>query len=140
MTKEEFYKLEFFNEKKFKKGRGVIALVGDEPTFPCAQRYYEGHPEPIVLTIDEIDFSYNIAYARNKIRMLPQDRYRVVLLYSSEAEKGVEWCVWDGYNSEKIASFLNASDGAKESAEEYATFLNDVQICLREREYAQIFT
>lgn len=135
MTKTEFNTLEPFNEEKFKNGEKVVALYGGEPTFPDSQKYYEGHPEPIVLTVDGKDFSYNPEYAKNVVRMIAKDRYVPKLEYTDRLDLGVVWMVWDTYEKKKMANFLSASEEAKEFAEEYAQFLNDAEKALKEKEF-----
>lgn len=126
MTKTEFLKLEPFNEEKYKKGALVVILYGNEPTKPQEQRYFDEHPEPVVLKIDDRYFSYSSDYAKSVIRMLPDSSFTTVLDYATEDKnQGLVWFVQGRYG--KIASFLDATDESKELAEEYAEFLNEVE-------------
>lgn len=132
MTRLEFEKLEPFNEEKYKKGAGVLVLYGNQPTEPEEQRYFEEHPEPVVLKMDGRYISFDPAYARTVIRMLPEPQFKASLDYATENKNdGLVWLV-KNTDGEPIASFLDATDGSRELAEEYAQFLNDVDDAFNE--------
>lgn len=118
MTRKEFYKLDLFDEAQFQKGEKVLLLYGNEVIDPQEQKYYEGHPDPVVLKYKDEYHAFGRLYAQTVIRMAPKIRYRAIILATL-------WVVIDGNDEGKqvIASFP-LSPKAEKLAKEYADFLN----------------